>query len=75
MEKVAIQQMLVLIDKPSFALPLEGQMHYQKEEVQGQMFLTKQFPFSPSDQVGVPGFEKQIATHMYMSVINLQLLT
>lgn len=29
MEKVTIQQMLVLIDKPSLALHLEGQMNYQ----------------------------------------------
>lgn len=30
--------MLVLIDKPSFELLLEGQMDYQRDEVQGQLF-------------------------------------
>lgn len=50
MEKVTIQHMLVLIDKPSFELLLEGQMSYQREEVQGQVCLAGHFPFSPSDQ-------------------------
>lgn len=58
MEKVTIQQVLVLIDKPSFALLLEGQVNYQKEEVQGQRFLTVYFLFLPSDQMGISGFEK-----------------
>lgn len=68
--------MLVLIDKPSFSLPLEGQMNYQKEEVQGQMFLAADSPFSPSDRMGIPGFEKQIPTYAYAShksaIINLK---
>lgn len=39
----------VLIDKLSFELLLEGQMNYQREEVQGWVFLAAHFPFSPSD--------------------------
>lgn len=58
MEKVTIQQMLVLIDKPSFALHLEGQMNYRKEELQGLVFVTVYFPFSPSNQTGISSFEK-----------------
>lgn len=58
MEKVTIQQMLVFIDNPGFALPLEGQMNYPKEEVQGQMLLTAHFPFFPSDQLGISSFKK-----------------
>lgn len=35
MEKVTIQQMLVLVDKLSSELLLEGHMNCQREEVQG----------------------------------------
>lgn len=58
MEEVTIQQMLVLIDKPSFVLLLEGQMNYQKGKARGQMFMTAHFPSLPSDQMGISGFEK-----------------
>lgn len=50
MEEVIIQQMLVLIDKLNFALPLEGQMNYWQERVQGQMFL---MVHSPSNQMRI----------------------
>lgn len=72
MEKVPIQQMLVLIDKPSLALHLEGQMNYQKEKVQGLVFLTVYLPFLPFNQMGISSFEKQIAT--YVSVLHTSVI-
>lgn len=70
--KVPIQQMLVLIDKPSLALHLEGQMNYQKEKVQGLVFLTVYLPFLPFNQMGISSFEKQIAT--YVSVLHTSVI-
>lgn len=74
MKKVTIQQMLVLIGKPSFELLLEGQMDYQREEVQGQVFLAAHFPFAPSDLWEYLVLRSRWL-RMYISHISLQLLT
>lgn len=64
----------VLIDKLSFELLLEGQMIYQREEVQGWVFLAARFPFSPSDPWEYLILRSRLLC-IYTSHISLPLLT